>query len=68
MPTSQQQILEQTRALTAEERAKLIEVLLEFLHSPNSDIEKAWAEEIEQRVAALPLTRVRPRASRAAHC
>ena len=46
MPTSLKQIEEQARALTAEERAKLVEALLESLHSPISDIERAWAEEI----------------------
>ncbi|MBK8163762.1 MAG: addiction module protein [Gammaproteobacteria bacterium] len=41
------------RALEAEERAKLAEALLESLHSPLSDIEAAWAREIEDRVAAF---------------
>ena len=53
MSTSLQQIEEQARALTAEERAKLAESLLESLQSPVSDIERAWAEEIEQRIAAF---------------
>lgn len=53
MPTSLMQILEQTRALSTEDRAKLAETLLESLQPPISDVEKAWAEEIEQRVAAF---------------
>lgn len=53
MSTSLKQIEEQARALTAEERAKLAESLLESLHSPISDVEKTWAEEIEQRIAAF---------------
>ncbi|MFC4310516.1 addiction module protein [Steroidobacter flavus] len=53
MPTSLKQILEQARALSTEDRAKLINSLLESLGSPSSDIEKAWAEEIEQRLAAF---------------
>lgn len=53
MSTSLQQILEQARALSAEDRAKLAETLLESLQSPISDVEKAWAEEIEQRIAAF---------------
>ena len=53
MSTSLKQIEEQARALSAEERAKLAESLLESLHSPLADIEKAWAEEIEQRIAAF---------------
>lgn len=43
----------QARALSAEERAKLAESMLESLHTPLSEIEAAWAEEIEQRVAAF---------------
>jgi putative addiction module component (TIGR02574 family) len=38
--------------MNAEEREKLAEALLESLHEPMSEIEKAWAEEIERRVAA----------------
>nr|WP_298725023.1 addiction module protein [uncultured Steroidobacter sp.] len=53
MPTSLKQLEEQARALSAEDRAKLAETLLESLHSPISDVEKAWAEEIEQRLAAF---------------
>jgi putative addiction module component (TIGR02574 family) len=53
MSTSLKQIEEQARALPAEERAKLAESLLESLHSTISDIESAWAEEIEQRIAAF---------------
>ncbi len=53
MPTSLKQIEEQIRALSAEDRAKLAEVLLESLHSPVSVIEQAWSEEIEQRIAAF---------------
>lgn len=53
MSASLKQIEEQARALTAEERAKLAESMLESLRSPLSEIEAAWAEEIEQRVAAF---------------
>jgi putative addiction module component (TIGR02574 family) len=53
MPTSLKQILEQARELSAEDRAKLINSLLESLDSPLSAVEDAWAEEIEQRIAAL---------------
>jgi putative addiction module component (TIGR02574 family) len=53
MSASLKQIEEQARALNAEERAKLAESMLESLHSPLADIEAAWAEEIEQRVAAF---------------
>ncbi|HWK49306.1 MAG TPA: addiction module protein [Steroidobacter sp.] len=53
MPTSLKQLEEQARALSAEDRAKLAESLLESLHSPISDVEQAWTEEIEQRIAAF---------------
>lgn len=53
MSASLKQIEDQARALTPEERAKLAESMLESLHSPLTDIEAAWAEEIEQRVAAF---------------
>ena len=41
------------QALTAEERARLVETLLESLYSPISAVEAAWAREIENRVAAF---------------
>jgi putative addiction module component (TIGR02574 family) len=53
MSASLKQIEEQARGLNAEERAKLAESMLESLHSPLADIEAAWAQEIEQRVAAF---------------
>jgi putative addiction module component (TIGR02574 family) len=53
MSASLKQIEDQARALSAEERAKLAESMLESLHSPLAEIEAAWTEEIEQRVAAF---------------
>ena len=53
MSASLKQIEEQARALNAEERARLAESMLESLHSPLADIEAAWAQEIEQHVAAF---------------
>lgn len=53
MPTSLQQILQQARDLSPEDRAKLAEALLESLQPRTSDIERAWAEEVEQRIAAF---------------
>ncbi len=53
MSVSLKQIEEQARALNVEERAKLAESMLESLQTPLSEIEAAWAEEIEQRVAAF---------------
>jgi len=53
MSVSLEQIEVQARALSAEERAKLAQSMLESLHSPLAEIEAAWEEEIEQRVAAF---------------
>ena len=53
MAASFKEIEQQARALAAEDRAKLAEVLLESLQAPLSEIETAWAQEIEERVAAF---------------
>jgi putative addiction module component (TIGR02574 family) len=55
MAASLKEIEQQARALAAEERAKLAEVLLEssLQTQPLSDIEAEWAREIEDRVAAF---------------
>jgi putative addiction module component (TIGR02574 family) len=53
MSASLKQIEEQARALSTEERAKLAESMLESLHAPVSEVEAAWVEEIERRVAAF---------------
>lgn len=52
MHMSLKQVEEQALSLVPEERAKLAEVMLESLSSPLAEIEKVWAKEIEQRVAA----------------
>ncbi len=52
MNTSLKQVEEQALSLSPEERAKLVEVMLESLAAPLADIEEAWAQEIEQRIAA----------------
>ena len=46
-------IEEQARALSAEDRARLAESMLESLHISISEIEALWAEEIEERVSAF---------------
>ena len=43
----------QALELTVEERAKLAELLLDSVRSPIADVEAAWANEIENRVAAF---------------
>lgn len=53
MSASLEEIEQQAKSLEAEERAKLVETLLESLHPFISDIEAAWAQEIEERVAAF---------------
>jgi len=59
MSASLKHIEDQAHALSAEERAKLAESMLESLHSPLADIEAAWAHEIEQRVAAFDRGEIR---------
>lgn len=53
MTTPLKQIEDQARVLPPGERAKLVESLLESLHSPLAEIEQAWAAENERRVAAF---------------
>jgi putative addiction module component (TIGR02574 family) len=53
MATSFKEIEQQAQALAAEDRAKLAETLLESLQTSLSEIETAWAQEIEERVAAF---------------
>lgn len=54
MASPLKEIEQQARALAAEDRAQLAESLLESLHgTPLSEIEAAWAREIEDRVAAF---------------
>ena len=48
-------IEEQTRSLSAEDRAMLAESMLESMHASINDIEVAWAEETEDRVRAFDL-------------
>ena len=54
MSTKLEELEQQARALNAEERAKLAEMLLESLREGPTivDIEAAWEHEIRERVAA----------------
>ena len=52
MNTSLKQVEEQALSLSAEQRARLAEVMLESLSAPLAEIEEAWTQEIEQLVAA----------------
>ena len=53
MSASLKRIEERARALSAEDRARLAESMLESLHARLSEIEDAWTDEIERRVAAF---------------
>jgi putative addiction module component (TIGR02574 family) len=53
MSTLLEQIEEQARLLSAEERAMLAESMLESLHSSNAEVAAAWEEEIEKRLGAF---------------
>jgi putative addiction module component (TIGR02574 family) len=52
MSTSLAEIEQQVRMLSPDERARLVDVLLESLReTPLAEIEAAWEREIEERVA-----------------
>jgi putative addiction module component (TIGR02574 family) len=53
MSSSLHQIEEQARSLSAEDRAKLAEIMLESLHTSIEEIEAAWSEEISLRIDAF---------------
>ena len=53
MSSSLQEIAEQARSLSAEDRAKLAECMLESLETSIEEIEAAWAEEIASRIEAF---------------
>ena len=53
MPDLVAELAEQACGLPAEDRSRLVDLLLESLHdSPLAEVEAAWAREIERRVAA----------------
>jgi putative addiction module component (TIGR02574 family) len=53
MSSSLQQIEEQARSLSAEDRAKLAEFMLESLHTSIEEIEAAGSQEIALRIDAF---------------
>ena len=53
MSSSLHQIEEQARSLSAEDRAKLAEFMLESLHTSIEEIEAEWSEEIALRIDAF---------------
>ena len=53
MSTTLQELEQQARSLSPDERARLADVLLESLRdAPLAEIEATWDREIEKRVAA----------------
>jgi putative addiction module component (TIGR02574 family) len=53
MPDLVAELAERGRSLAPDDRARLVEMLLESLHGPPiSEIEESWNREIERRVAA----------------
>ena len=49
-----QELADRSRALTPEDRARLVDLLLESLHeAPIAEIEAAWEQEIRRRVEAF---------------
>lgn len=53
MSSSLNKIEEQALSLSAEDRAKLAECMLESLHTSIEEIEAAWFEEIASRIDAF---------------
>ncbi len=53
MSASLKNIEDQARALSAEDRARLAESMLESLRPAITEIEVAWAEEVEECVNAF---------------
>jgi len=53
-------IIREAAALPVEERAILIDSLLRTLNVPNPDVDKAWVDLAQRRLAELRSGRVRP--------
>jgi putative addiction module component (TIGR02574 family) len=54
MPDLVTELASQARSLPAEDRSRLLDLLLESLHeSPIAELEVAWVQEIDRRVAAF---------------
>lgn len=53
MPDLVAELADQARTLPAEERSRLVDLLVESLHeAPLAEVEAAWEKEIERRVVA----------------
>jgi len=53
MSNTQLKIIEEAILLTPQERADVADALLKSLDQPDSEIDKAWAEEAERRIYTL---------------
>lgn len=53
MQMNNESVLEAARALPTEERADLIEKLIESLEEDRAEIDAAWVEEAERRLQAF---------------
>ena len=53
-------IEDQALALSAEDRARLAESMLESLHTSITEIKAAWAEKVEERVSAFDRGEIPP--------
>ncbi len=53
MSDSLDRIEKQSKELSADDRARLAESMIESLQVQEAEIENAWADEIERRVAAF---------------
>ena len=51
-------IVEQAKALTAEERVALLDALNELIKPPDATWQEAWAKECEDRLAAYEQGRI----------
>lgn len=52
MNSSKQDIIEQAKQLNALEKIELVDVLLASVDKPDAEIDKQWAAEAEDRLAA----------------
>jgi putative addiction module component (TIGR02574 family) len=52
MNTSTQAIIEQAKQLTALEKIEVVDALLASVDKPDTEIDKQWAAEAEDRLAA----------------
>ncbi len=57
MSNTQLKIIEEAIQLTPQERADIADALLKSLDQPDSEIDKAWAEEAERRINTLDTTK-----------